>query len=376
MALRTYMIPSSQADHTPYKVILGGPKDLCPCDSGRMRNACRHINEAKEIERAFENPEPPVEAKEEPRKGTGALPWEDDSSLEPPPPPSGGRAKEETKTPRSLEPYGPGVQLQHQPIIPAAVIAEPEKLVLANVEEAILHVYRKVAFVQKTYRDELKYSFAGEAAIIEAVRPWMVEAGLTLRVVSYRNVQHERYITKSGANMNSVTLEAVVRFTHAPSRTWVDVEALGEGADSGDKATNKAMTGALKYAQRQTFDLETGDDPDLDSSRDQERGQERPPRQNRRGERQGPPPFRDKPAPRAPSVPAEPLPSWAEDYYRIKARLGVEEVHLVPVLRKDLKNPALQVTPRNLFPLIDTWIGQTEQTVAVLLSRAADVKNQ
>jgi hypothetical protein len=39
----------------------------------------------------------------------------------------------------------------------------------------------------------------------------------------------------------------------------------------GDKATAKAMTGAYKYALRQTFCIETGDDPDKDPSVDQER---------------------------------------------------------------------------------------------------------
>ena len=35
----------------------------------------------------------------------------------------------------------------------------------------------------------------------------------------------------------------------------------GEGSDTGDKASNKALTGAYKYALRQTFCIETGDDP-------------------------------------------------------------------------------------------------------------------
>ena len=36
----------------------------------------------------------------------------------------------------------------------------------------------------------------------------------------------------------------------------------GEGADAGDKAPYKAMTGALKYALLQSFLLGTGDDPE------------------------------------------------------------------------------------------------------------------
>ena len=36
----------------------------------------------------------------------------------------------------------------------------------------------------------------------------------------------------------------------------------GEGADTGDKAPYKAMTGALKYALLQSFLLASGDDPE------------------------------------------------------------------------------------------------------------------
>ena len=40
------------------------------------------------------------------------------------------------------------------------------------------------------------------------------------------------------------------------------VAVAGEGADAGDKAPYKAMTGALKYALLQSFLLSTGDDPE------------------------------------------------------------------------------------------------------------------
>ena len=49
------------------------------------------------------------------------------------------------------------------------------------------------------------------------------------------------------------------------------VKVLGDGADTGDKASYKAMTGAMKYALRQTFVIETGDDPDDTPSDVQER---------------------------------------------------------------------------------------------------------
>jgi hypothetical protein len=142
----------------------------------------------------------------------------------------------------------------------------------SNIHEAMLEVYANVEFVKKEFKQGLGYSYAGESAIIDVLRPEMVKAGITVSVDSFFNVNREVFTTSKGSAMNRVTLEALIRFTHAASTSSIVVSALGEGMDSGDKATNKAMTGALKYALRQTFCLETGDDPDKDSSKEQQRG--------------------------------------------------------------------------------------------------------
>jgi hypothetical protein len=139
-----------------------------------------------------------------------------------------------------------------------------------DVEHAILAVYGDVEYVQKTRAEQLNYSFAGEAAILAALRPSMVKHGLTARVTKVKNVETRLYESKSGNPMVNTSLDLRVTFVHAPSGTRVNVWARGEGSDSGDKSTPKAMTGAFKYAFRQTFSLETGNDPDHTSSRDLE----------------------------------------------------------------------------------------------------------
>lgn len=140
-----------------------------------------------------------------------------------------------------------------------------------NVHEAIVAVMEKVAYVQKERKAGLNYSFAGEAALIEALRPHMVAEGLYPYVAGISDVVHEEYATKSGGSMQSTRLLACVRFHHAPSGTFIDTYAVGEGADVGDKSANKAATGAYKYCLRQTFCIETGDDPDNTASDNQER---------------------------------------------------------------------------------------------------------
>jgi hypothetical protein len=146
-----------------------------------------------------------------------------------------------------------------------------EPKVAANIHEAIAAVYSNVGYVQKERKASLNYSFAGEAALIEALRPEMVKNGIYVQVSSVRDVEHEIFTSAKGAIQNRTCLVATMRFTHAPSGTFVDVEAAGEGMDSGDKSTPKALTCAYKYALRQTFCIQTGDDPDEHSSFEQER---------------------------------------------------------------------------------------------------------
>jgi hypothetical protein len=70
--------------------------------------------------------------------------------------------------------------------------------------------------------------------------------------------------------LNHVLVAVVYRLTHAPSGTCEECEVLGEASDAGDKAAPKAMTGAMKYFLRQSFLIETGDDPDRYASEEQE----------------------------------------------------------------------------------------------------------
>lgn len=138
---------------------------------------------------------------------------------------------------------------------------EPDVFVskATNIHEAIIEVMGKVGYVQKKKSKDggLKYAYAGEAALIEALRPAMLESGITFHCSSIRDHQRKT----EGAKCFTTALFTFM-FTHAPSKTSIEASALGEGYDGLDKGAYKAMTGALKYALRQTFIIETGDDPD------------------------------------------------------------------------------------------------------------------
>lgn len=132
----------------------------------------------------------------------------------------------------------------------------------SELAKAKLQVMKAVPYVQKQSATGLKYTFAGEAAFVEKLHPAMVDAGLTICPEGMELAHHEVYTTGSGAKMNRAIVRATYRLTHAASGQSETIQTLGEGADSGDKAVNKAQTGAFKYALRQAFLIETGNDPD------------------------------------------------------------------------------------------------------------------
>lgn len=140
-----------------------------------------------------------------------------------------------------------------------------------NIHTAINAIMKEVGYVQKTKVTGLNYTFAGESALIQALRPSMVEHGVYVYVARVFDVKRENYTTAKGTQMVNTCVTGVVAFVHAPSNTQIEVTSMGEGSDSGDKSQNKAMTGLYKYALRQTFCIETGDDPDRFDSAEQER---------------------------------------------------------------------------------------------------------
>lgn len=150
-------------------------------------------------------------------------------------------------------------------------MTEIEVVAHKDVYEALAAAYHDCGYVQKKHAQGLGYKFAGEQAMIEEIRPALVKHGLFAYVSEMGDLQQEAFTTSRGSSMNRVILRARVTFAHGASGTSVTATAYGEGMDSGDKATNKAMTGALKYALRQTLLIETGDDPDETPSREQER---------------------------------------------------------------------------------------------------------
>lgn len=153
-----------------------------------------------------------------------------------------------------------------------------QKPAAGDIYEALLAVYKTIGYVQKGGQNKAQnYRYAGETDLIAALRPVMVENDIIFwpsgversHEVQVATTNQGEAFTKSTFNTKIIaTLQYT--FRHVPSNTEIKVQVIGEGVDSGDKASYKAMTGALKYALRQTFLIETGDEPEADIKTDKD----------------------------------------------------------------------------------------------------------
>ncbi len=108
------------------------------------------------------------------------------------------------------------------------------------------------------------YSFRGIDDVYNALAPLLSQHGLCIlpRVLSRECV--ERTSAKGGV-LFYVTVEAEFDFVCAEDGSKHTVKTYGEAMDSGDKATNKAMSAAYKYAAFQAFSIPTEGDNDADA---------------------------------------------------------------------------------------------------------------
>lgn len=130
-----------------------------------------------------------------------------------------------------------------------------------------------VAAVMASYRGVEKsgvnsfhrYKYASDADLLWTLKPAMASAGLAFILVDWVIVREAEAKTKGGGAERLVDLAVTYRLIHK-SGEYLTIKAPGSGQDPGDKALYKAMTGAFKYALRQTFAVPTGDDPERDES--------------------------------------------------------------------------------------------------------------
>lgn len=108
------------------------------------------------------------------------------------------------------------------------------------------------------------FKYRGIDAIYNALQPVFAKHGV-FSCPDVLSEVYERVESKSGGMLNFARLKIKYTF-YAEDGSNVSLTVIGEGMDSGDKASNKAMSVAHKYAITQLVKLPfASDDPDEES---------------------------------------------------------------------------------------------------------------
>lgn len=147
-----------------------------------------------------------------------------------------------------------------------------------NIYEKLSAITAEIGVVEKNLNVKVSsnssYKAVSERDVLDAVKP--IEQ--KYRVFSYpanRKVIDRDVLTKETEYNGTITrtntlfmrVETVYRFVNIDKPgEFIETTVYGDGLDTGDKASGKAMTYADKYALMKAYKLSTGDDPDKEAS--------------------------------------------------------------------------------------------------------------
>lgn len=136
---------------------------------------------------------------------------------------------------------------------------------MAEIYQAIIGVMSDIGVIGKEKKNAQQgFKYRGVDDVMNALQPVMVQHGLFVVPEIIDQKREERQTNRGGNLIYSV---CTVRYTfYAKDGSNVQCVVIGEGMDSGDKATNKAMSIAFKYACFQVFCIPTEEmkDPDAE----------------------------------------------------------------------------------------------------------------
>ena len=130
---------------------------------------------------------------------------------------------------------------------------------------AITAELSKVGISKDSKNQSQGYKFRGIDQVYCALSPLLAKHGLCIlpRVTARDVVERQN---RQGGALFYVTLSVEFDFVAAEDGSKHTVVTIGEAMDSGDKASNKAMSAAYKYAAFQAFCIPTEGDNDADGT--------------------------------------------------------------------------------------------------------------
>ena len=134
-----------------------------------------------------------------------------------------------------------------------------------NIFETINAVMEDVGVIGKDKKNQQQgFMYRGIDDVMNALNPAFIKHRLFIVPEVLEQRREERQTTRGGNLIYSVCR---VKYTfHAEDGSSVEAVVIGEGMDSGDKASNKALAVAFKYACFQVFCIPTEEmkDPDAE----------------------------------------------------------------------------------------------------------------
>jgi len=107
------------------------------------------------------------------------------------------------------------------------------------------------------------FMYRGIDAVMNAINPALIKNKIFVVPEVIEQKREERTSSKQNLLIYSIV---TMRFRfYAEDGSYVEATTIGEGMDSGDKATNKAMSIAFKYACFQVFCIPTEEMVDADA---------------------------------------------------------------------------------------------------------------
>lgn len=147
---------------------------------------------------------------------------------------------------------------------------EQQKMKQPNgIYSAMAAIVSEIGAIGKDKRCSQGASFAyrGIDDVYNALNPIMAKHGVfVLPIAGERKTEYRQ--TQKGATIEIVVMRMTYKFCHADGSS-VEAVTVGQAMDSGDKATNKAMAIAHKYAILQAFCIPTEDMEDPDAVAEQ-----------------------------------------------------------------------------------------------------------
>ena len=134
-----------------------------------------------------------------------------------------------------------------------------------NIYESIAAVMGEIGAVGKKSKNQSQgFMFRGIDAVMNAINPALVKNKVFIVPEILEQTREERVNSKGTTLIYSI---CKIKYNfYAQDGSSVSATVIGEGMDTGDKATNKAMSIAFKYACFQVFCIPTEEmvDPDAE----------------------------------------------------------------------------------------------------------------